>query len=369
MNRFHSGIIIGVVAITAPLLVWAQGTIIHPADQVHEGNYIRAAQSIQILGKVTKDVVVIGRDIVIDGPIEGDAIIVGQNVVIHSTIGGNVRILASTVLLDAAVAKNATMLAGNLGTTPTARVGWDLTVFADRADLQGTIDGWLWIRSRHVNLAATVGNDADVQTGSALSVAKNAQVKGTLKYSGKHTAAIAEGSSLGNVEYRQAGAKDNGRRSGRNRPPLFWPLVFLFGAWVVGGVLLVLAEPWLAQNARRLQQKPLATIGWGVVGLVVAPVLIMILAVTLIGIPLAVLLTMFYGMLVYCARVIIGYSLASIIQTRTNSKLPPMALMVVGIAAYVLLIRLPLIGPVLGLLGTVLAFGLVIQTVTKRYEH
>ncbi len=364
MNRFRLAGILSVVILSVPLFVWAQESVIHPADRVHDGNYIRAGQSIQVLGHITKDAILVGRDIIVSGPIEGDVIIVGQNVVINSVIGGNVRVVGGTVSVDATVGKNLTIMAGSLSTSSKTKIAWDVMAYAEAVDLQGTVDGSVWVRSQNMNLGAVVAKDVDIDTGKPLTVSGSAQVKGTLQYSGQNQAAIAPEAAITNLQYRPTAKKDGAPPSGR--PRLFWPLVFLFGAWVVGGVLLAVAEPWLNASSERIQQKPWVTLGWGVVGVTITPIVAVILAVTLIGIPLGVLLMMGYMALVYCARVIVGYSLARMIQARTHRPLPSIAVMVLGIGLYVVIINIPFAGPVLGLLGTTLAFGAVMQSLFKQ---
>lgn len=362
-NRFINVSLIAII-FAIPIAVFAEDQlIIHPKDVVHEGNYIRAGRSVQVEGKVTHDVIVVGRDITLSGPIDGDVIVVGQSVVINSAIGGNLRVAAEEVTVNGSVGKNVTIAASRVVLGPGMKVGWDVSVVAQSASLAGAIDGGAWVRAQDVELAGAIVKGADIDASGTLVVRSNANVKGTLAYHAPQEASIPEGAVVDHKEYQPV--KKSTQSSSRGSS-VFWPLVFLFGAWVVGGVLLALAEPWLNASAARVRAQPFATLGWGIIGFIVTPILAVILAITLIGIPLSMVTMAAYVSIIYASKIIAGYMIAFIAKEQTATNVSNMVVMVVGVAIYVALINIPIVGMAIALLGTILTFGVVTQSLLKR---
>ncbi|GEM_PF-2228542 len=352
-------------ALAIPVVVFAQEQIlIHPKDAVHEGNYIRAGRTIQVEGKVTHDVILIGRDIILSGPIEGDVIIAAQSVVINSTIGGSVRVAAEQVTLNAPVGKNVTIAASRVLLGPAMKAGWDAVIIAQTVSLAGTIEGSAWVRAQDVELAGAIAKGADIDAGGTLLVRPTAKVMGTLVYHAPQETSIPTGATVDKAEYQPV--KKASENSSPKGSSVFWPLVFLFGAWVVGGVFVSLAEPWLNAAAMRVRTKPFASLGWGLVGLIVTPVLAVILTITLIGIPLSILTMVAYFSTIYLAKIIAGYIIAFIAKEQTDTKVSSMLVMIVGVAVYVALMHIPIVGVFIGLLGVLLTFGVITQSLLKR---
>ncbi len=363
-NKFSRVSLIA-IAFAIPIAVFAEDQVfIHPKDAVHDGNYIRAARTIQVEGAVTHDAIVVGRTITLSGPIDGDVIVAGQSVVINSKISGNLRVAAEEVTVNGPVGKNVTIAASRVVLGSGMKAGWDVSIVAQSVSLAGAIDGSVWVRAQDVELVGSVAKGADIDASGTLVVRPSTNIKGALVYHAPQEAPIPEGAVVGTKEYQPF--KKSTQSSSANRSSVFWPLVFLFGAWVVGGVLLALAEPWLNASAARVRARPFVTLGWGVVGFIVTPVLTVILAMTLIGIPLSMLTMAAYISMIYSSKVIAGYMIAFIAKEQTATNISNMVVMVVGVAIYVALINIPIVGMAIAVLGTMLTFGVVMQSLLKR---
>jgi len=87
-----------------------------------------------------------------------------------------------------------------------------------------------------------------------------------------------------------------------------WGLQFL-SLLILGSVLLWLAHPWVNRVVETMARQPGLAVAWGLLGLILTPLLSIALLVTFIGTPLGVLLLALYGAGLLLASVFVAYEL------------------------------------------------------------
>ena len=365
MSRRARIIIIGfTTALLLPAFVFSQEIIIHPKEATHEGNYVRVGQSIEVDGIVTRDVVVMGRSIVINGAVAGDLIAIGETVIVNAPVSGNIRVVARQLTINSSVGKNASVVGESIILAQNARVGWDLWVAATTAQLNGTVDGSVEAWGDSIALSGTVSGALNARASQALTLTPSARVGTSFNYSAPKELEIPSGAEVATPQYHPL---DEGSEK-NERPSLFWPLVFLFGAWVVGGLWIALAPKVLQKLALTIKTELAATVGWGALAFLVTPILVALFAMTLIGVPLAIILGMKYVILLYMSKIVGGYTLGSVLFERMGWKVAPIATMMGGVFLYTVLALLPLVGVVVSLLGSLVTFGAVLKNVRSFVE-
>ena len=362
MRRYILFLMLSTVLMTAPARIGARAgseMIIHPAGATHEGNYVHlVGGSIQINGTVTGDVVAIAEEVTIRGTIEGDAIIVAERVVVGGVVKGNVRAAADRLRIEGIVGRNVTVLARKLELAKTAEVGIDVWAAAQDAAIGGRVSRAADVRARTIALAGAIGGPAKMTADAAFTVAPGASVAGALIYSAPQPIPSGNEKIAPEVTYRPP------QEQGRERS-LFWPLVFLFGAWVVGAVGLTIAGPLFEKFAEAVQGKFWKVMGWGAVGMIVPLVAAVALAMTLIGIPLAVLLIVAYGVMMYASTIIAGYAVASVLARRFQWQFPNIIVMMVGVALFSIAGIVPYTALAAQLFGALVSFGVVINVIAS----
>jgi divalent metal cation (Fe/Co/Zn/Cd) transporter len=135
-------------------------------------------------------------------------------------------------------------------------------------------------------------------------------------------------------------------------------------ALIVGVLLILVAPQLLRRSSEGLRKQPWQVLAVGAMGAILAIPLVILLAVTVFGIPLALITLALWFVGVYLAKFFVGYSVGSRLiawsQQETKST-PNMYLsMFVGLSVYYLLRLVPGFGLLVGLLTTTFGLGMLL---------
>ena len=91
--------------------------------------------------------------------------------------------------------------------------------------------------------------------------------------------------------------------------------------------------------------------------LVLTPIVIVLLLITLVGIPLAILVGLLFAVYLLLAKVIFGIALGRLINDKANWKLSLYWAATIGIVVADLIIFIPIIGWIVGVFALLWSFG------------
>lgn len=252
------------------------------------GNAFAAAGRVELRERVRRSAFVTGGDVVVSGPIGRNLFAAGGDVRIEGDVDGRVRAAGGKVRVtgSARLEGSATLAGGTIEVD--GEVGGNLRAFGDTIIINGGVDGDIEVAGDNIRIGpdARIGGRVEYRSGSGVTVDPQAQVRG------------------GVMEV------DSGKR---------WLRKFGRGAAITGGIsvslgmvligaLLILAMPRFSREAAgTVQAKPGQSLGMGAVMLIGVPLAIIVLLVTIVGIPLALLLGFGYALLL-----LLGYLVGAI---------------------------------------------------------
>ncbi len=271
---------------------------------------------VDVNNPVEQDVLAAGGTVIIQAPVAGDVRVAGGRVVIGSDIGGNVAVLAQTVEIAAGA----------------------------------TIGGSVEIRAKDVVIGGTIIKDAHIV---AETLEQNGIIGGALVHDLKTSP---------NYEHTPIG--------------WFFRIVSLFGMLVVGLVLVSVFPNSMRAAVHASIKNPGKDLLWGLGVLVATPIAALVLALTIIGLPLGVLLGLGYVVALYLAKILVGivlgtYLLGAFRGREQAQKASLLGIMVLGVFVLWLIIGIPVIGGILKLIAMIWGLGMLashkIQAI-KRFE-
>lgn len=281
-------------------------------------------------------------------------------VIVHGTVDGDLSALAGNVVVTGTVTGNVDALAGNLRIT--GDVGGDVSGGVGNAVLEGgTVDGNVDIGAGNLVVNNTVRGD--VTAGSeTITLGSAAVIQGALEYQAatfnRHPDARVDG------EIRQV------ERPIVDRPLVPGWLATVYGLLVnllLGGLLLFAFPVFSRDVATRAMNAPLRSGGVGLLALVGIPVVLLLLAITIIGIPVAVLGAFLFAFFVWIGSVYgaftVGVWLLSLVD-RSSSWLA----LLVGLLVVTVLYQLPFLGGLTRFLIFLLGIGALSLAVLTRYR-
>lgn len=313
-----------------------------PVDEVSLGNMYLGSGNANILGQVVGDLYVGAGNTVISGQITDDVVIVGGNTTITGSIGGDVRVIGGQ-------------------TTITGTVGGDIFVMGGSLTAGGETLGDVDFIGGHFVLApsAMVGGDVTYRSDRRAEVSPEAYIVGELTYD-KTLAQRLGVLQAGNTSFATG-------------------LAALLGAWLFLKLLMLvfasLVIYWLLLGPLEKVVKTAFThsgklVVTGFAAIVAVPVLVLILAITIIGLPLAVILGLFYGGTLLASKLlagaVFGVWLDRKIFKRENWQ-PTWKNVLLGTLAFFILSYVPIVGWIFSFGLMALVCGAMLEILYKRW--
>ncbi len=403
------------VAVATPVLAFdgrGGDVIVIEADEVIEDDLYVGAESFTLEGTVKGDLFVAGSTIVINGTVEGDLVAAGQSVVINGVVTDDARIAGAALQLgsDATVGDDLIAAGASLETRAGSVVEGEMVYMGGQALLAGDVAGDVMIGSGALELVGDFGGDITAEVGEktegapspsmymsntgiavpnvqpGLTIDDDAKIKGDLTYTQTVDIDIPSGVVSGEVT--------------RNEPVVDQRVVVtpptageLAVTWVldllrsiVTLILFGLLLAWLVPSfikslTDKMQAQPAASLGWGVVAYAAFFFALLVLLVTMIvgaivfgaitlgGVSGTIvwvgLLLLFAGILgfvlvtAFLTKIVVAWLGGKWILGRFNPSLAEHKFwpLVLGAVIVALLIKLPLIGWLIGLVVMFLGLG------------
>jgi len=276
----------------------------------------------------------------------------GGTVVIEGPIDGDVRVFAGTVIIQ-------------------GEVDGDVQAFAGTVQVQGSIDGDLQAAAGTVVIDGSVGGDVSVAGGT---LAIDGSVGGNVR-SASGTTQLGEGAVVvGDLEYtgdleRLEGSRVLGSVDQRVAlqigpvfvPPLWGWFVAIFAMLVHAalGIVLLLAFPEYSESvAARIETDPLVTGAAGLGVLVGVPIVLVLLLLTIVGIPMAVAGLVIFGMVCWIGLVYGRFAVGYLLVRRAGRDSRWLGL-VVGLVGVGVLTQVPFVGGLVQFATLLLGLGAI----------
>ncbi len=429
VNKRKLLILFGVVLLAAPLLVssaWAGETlsgeeVVIGADEVIEDDLYVAANEVIVEGTIGGDLVAVGNSVTVDGTVEGDLIAAGQSVEVGGQVDDDVRIAGQALLLsEGAVVEDDLIAAGySLENEPESSVGGVLWYAGYQALLAGSVGEDLAATLNSLTLGGEIGEDVNVEVDgedggpspsafgpapqvpipvvqSGLTLTESALVGGNLTYRSSAEAQINPGAQIeGDVVREEQPAAEEEEEPARDpvAETVLESLRSFVSLLLVGLLLVWLAPGWVRRRAGAVIDRPLVSLGLGLLGLVAFLVLGMIILLTtillaivfglltlggLVGLIIVlgllaetVLVLAFWISTGYIAQIVIDFLvgvmlLEAIGSGRGSGRVQPL---VVGLIVYVILRTVPVLGAIVGLAVVLLGLGALLGWIWSRFRR
>lgn len=308
----------------------------------------RAGGSVVVeAGETTGDLEAFGGQVEIRGTVDGDLSAFAGNVVIAGNVTGDVETAAGNVMIAGQVDGNVSAGGGNVQLAESGSVGGTFEAGAASVRIDGTVDG-----------NARVGADT-------ITVGETASIGGDLEYDG--TLDVADGAQI-QGETIQTDDLQTGAEPAPVVPGWIFGVYALLVTLLVGAVLLLAFPAFSRGLVDRTADRP----GWtglaGIGALVGIPIVLVVVAITIVGIPLALagfflwLLALWIGSIY--GRYVLGAWLLSLADRENR-----WAALVLGVVLVAVLGWLPIVGGLIELVVLLLGLGALAMGLYDAYRR
>lgn len=255
----------------------------------------------EVTGRIDGDVYAAGQSITISGDVTGDVIAAAQTITITGTIEGNVRLAAQDVTITGDVSRSATVFAANVTVTDTGSFGNDVVGAAGNVTVNGDIGRDLFLSVGELTIGGSVG--------------------GNVSYNSDKEANIDAGAVDGTVE-RIAPPQPADTDTSPGAAFVGWLLGLLYALVALSIVTLLagLVFPrWLQRVTGHLVPSPWKALLVGFVASIAVPIALLLLLVTIIGAPLALVGMLLWTVLVLASFVYSAYYIGRLVLRGARS--------------------------------------------------
>jgi cytoskeletal protein CcmA (bactofilin family) len=300
----------------------------------------------------------------ISGTVKGDVICGAQTVNISGTVEGDIRIGAQTVNLSGTVNGNATVAAQTITTDSQSSIDKDASIGVADAYLNGSIGRDLAIESNTLRLSGSVNRDIK-GTVNQITLTKTAKVGGGIAYTSNDKIVIADGADVGGEVTQRL--PDEGKKAWvtlgffGNGLALLLALFLLITALILTALFPQLVHTVSNQGMRR----PWWVLLTGFLASIFVPIIIVLLMITVIGIPLGILLLLGWLLVALSSGWFAAYFVG---RTIWHSQRNPLLIILIGGFVLLVLFLLPYIGFLLMLVTFWIGTGMALLALKDAYR-
>ncbi|MFL6691374.1 MAG: hypothetical protein ACJ8GO_00285 [Ramlibacter sp.] len=336
--------------------VYSVGRQVRPAGPV-KGDFSAAGGKVVVDQPIDGDASLAGGSIDVRAPVGDDLRAAGADVTVESTIGGELVAAGANITVAAAgaVARGAALYGSNVSMD--GRIGGDLVARASKVTINGEVVGNVRVAAAEIELGpkARIGGSMSYATGSELKKAEGATVAGPIVREPERAARRASSATLG-----------------RGTSWLGGGMSFL-ALLAVAALFVLLAPRFGASAAGRIQASPWLALAAGFATVIAVPVLVVLLFITVLGIPVGIAIMALYPALLLAGFVVGVLFISRLLAVALRKQVPDgfaggMGYFAIGLLLILLVAKVPLVGAMfVGLLGLAGVGACVLELYRRRY--
>jgi len=313
-------------------------------DKEQGGNVYLGGYGLRPVGPVAGDLYAAGCPISVDRPVGKDVVVAGCDINVTGEVGDDLRAAGGQVTLDGKVSGEAIVAGGK-----------DLKIYAGKITIQGEVEGDTRVMAREIEMRP------------------GAKIKGNLSYASRDEIKMDPTAQVIGKITREPTPK--GWREERRWEPRHYGfrVVRLLGLIAAGALMLLLFPAFTPAAQLNVGTAAWKSLGLGTAVVFAGPLVVLMLLITVIGIPIALVLLAAYGILCLIgyltAAHFIGERIAQPLrkgaETSTAWRIGMLAIALILLA---LIRMIPLAGGLVALLALLFGAGATVLQLFRRYR-
>ncbi len=329
-----------------------QAVRVGPDEVVNDDLYVASSRT-TVEGRVRGDLISLGGSLRLRGSVDGDALVAAGTAEVLGAVGASLRVIAGTLVVEGAVGRDATVAGGTVEFERGSRIARDVAVAAGTVSLRGEVGRNAHLAGGRTEISGTVGGNVVVRGGEVV-LLPTAVVRGSLTYSSDRPVTMSPGATVvGRVVERPYAVPRPSAAQALRGVRVVLGILDFFWLLVLALVLVAVVPGPALASAGALRGRPWASLVIGLALAFLIPVLTMMLTLTLVGIPLAIVVVLGGTLAVFLAHVAAALAIGQLLFPSLRSRYSEAA---IGAGLIAIATNLPVVGYALRML--VLAFGL-----------
>lgn len=356
--------------------------VVLEADEVVDKDYFAGGEVVRIFGIVNGDAYVAGGQVTFDGVVNGDLLVAGGQVNISGEVTQDVRVVGGQVIINADIGRNLTVVGGNVDIAESAKIAGSIAVGAGNLNLNAPVGGDVNAGVGNLVISSEVAGDVTAGA-SKVSLNPKAVIGGDFEYWSEEEANIATGAVVtGEVtkmdpkttfkefEFDEEKLEESKKAIAVAKKGIggVFKAVSFVSALIVGLLLVTFYPKYSQEVVSTLSKRPLASLGVGLVAVFITPFAILLLLVTVIGMPLAFILFAGYLIYFYLAKIAVALWLGKAATGLINKKMRLGWMFVLGLVILYVFRLIPVISVLVWILTLLFGLGAMLLACKVTYD-
>ncbi len=330
---------------------------------VIDDDLIIAGGTVKSDATITGDLISASNRLVQNGIVEGSVNAGAKDLDILGEVNGSVRGFAQNINVNGYVNRNLLAFCYALNIKPEADIRGDVTAFCGELTLDGRIGKGLRGSIGTLTISGTINGDVSVETDK-ITLMPTAKILGDLKYKCKKKAKIESGAQVsGQTLWTQKEKKEEEKEKAIfTTGDLIREILFLLALMITGIVLTLISKKNARQARTAVTDSFLKSLGWGFVFMVCIPIAILLLMLSVLGIPIALISLFAYAVLIYIAKIPVATALGGKIIKAFGKQGEPSLIwsMLLGLIVLTFLLNIPYLEWLLYFIVLFTGFGAIL---------
>ena len=356
------------------------------------GDYYLAGKDINVSSIIIGDVIAAGENVWIKDSVRGDLLIGAGKIDIDGYIGDDARLSAGEIVINSRIEGDLIVFAGMVKVTQDASIAGDVICYAGEITLYGNVGGNLISAGGEIKLKNTIGGNVEIKAGE---IFFDAHVMGDMEMAGKEII-LGEGASCdGSITYWSGeGEMDF---SGISHSAIYdddlaiieededWSsivkwmgigviaywIIFILSAFLVILILEYLFGNYFSQAASLLAKSWIKSFGFGMLFFIGVPVVIIILLVSIIGIPIGLFALSIFLIALLFSTTVSGITIVHYFKNKSSQEwtyLQTVAYSLLSVIILKIFFMAPFIGGILKKIVAAFVYGALMLLQFEKKE-
>lgn len=325
------------------------GEVVIDAATRIDGSLFASGDTVSIDGTIAGDLIAAGGHVAIRGTVEGNVFCAGGEVELTGEVKGSLHCAGGEVRVEAAIGGAFYAAGREVVLRPGTRVSGDAALAGRDLKVEGNLARDLLAAGKNVVIAGQVGRDATVH-------AENLSLRDTAAIAGKLEMHLPRGAEPGIAKGATHGPilrvdLDRDARVGvaplerfHQIKALLWRVLEVAGAFVVGLILYALA-PGLFAARVETTGRFFVSLGLGFATLILIPCALVLLVMSILGIPIAGLGALGLVVVAYVGPIVLAAAIGRSVMRPAGASFREFGIsLLVGLLLLGVLVSLPVIG-------------------------
>lgn len=318
----------------------------------------------------TSDVYAAGNSVSVNAQIGGDVFAAGNTVDIDGAVEGSVRAAGNTVTISEDIDGNLLVFANSVTIEEGVTIGGHVNAYAATITVDGDIEGKADMRGDTIIVNGMLANENSLFGESVLFQSAAELQQKTTVTSRKEPTVHTNSIGTDYITYKKPKVQKHTRENQITRGNKLQEFLGSYFVMLLIGVIVLLAWPkWSDTVVKNMEKKTAYTWQVGTLFFVLAPLALIALVFTILGIPFAVVGSILYIGILWLGRMFAGMWLGTHIVPKKRFSGKHGQRIVTFIVGYFLLAALfqaPLIGWMFGLLSSIWGAGAMLSTYKRK---